>query len=96
MKRIPSYPRAIALALGLLVFGVSACFQQAPATETEPAANETARPAARADTKPSQQGDIRVGLILPYTGIAAQVGPDVEKGVQYALDEVGGRLPAER
>ena len=40
-------------------------------------------------------GEVKIGAIIPYTGIAATVGKEIERGIQYVLDtaewQVAGR-----
>ncbi len=40
----------------------------------------------------AQGNKIRVGLMLPYTGIYAQLGVAIENGFRMAIDEQGGKL----
>ncbi len=40
----------------------------------------------------AQDGKVRVGLMLPYTGTYAQLGVAIENGFRMAIDEQGGKL----
>lgn len=63
----------------------------APATESEEAAGESEEMAEpeeeEATSSESEGGEVKVGVLLPYTGIAAAVAPAIESGVQYAFAE---------
>jgi branched-chain amino acid transport system substrate-binding protein len=40
----------------------------------------------------AQQKDIKVGVILPLTGLAAAVGPEIQMGVKFAFQEVDNKI----
>ncbi|MBP6490575.1 MAG: ABC transporter substrate-binding protein, partial [Thauera sp.] len=40
----------------------------------------------------AQQGKLKVGLMLPYTGTFAQLGVAITNGFKLAVDERGGKL----
>ena len=40
----------------------------------------------------AQNGKVRVGFMLPYTGTYAQLGVAIENGVRMAIDQQGGKL----
>lgn len=61
---------------------------EAPAAE-EPAAEEPAAEEAAAEA-PAEECNLTVGVILPYSGIAAAVAPSIETGIRYALDSFDG------
>lgn len=40
---------------------------------------------------PAQRGPVRIGLLAPLTGAAAQIGADMRNGLMLAIEDAGGR-----
>lgn len=41
---------------------------------------------------PAQQGEIKLGVILPYTGVAAAASKSIEQGIELAVADAGGAI----
>ena len=88
--------RLLALMVGAaMVFSLAACGGGSGDTgnkETKPAETqggaETAAPAAEAG---GEGGTIKLGVLFPYTGSAAAVAEDAQKGIEFAIDEINSR-----
>jgi len=41
---------------------------------------------------PAQQGEIKIGVIIPYTGVAAAASKSIEQGIELAVQDAGGAI----
>lgn len=41
---------------------------------------------------PAQQGEIKIGVIIPYTGVAAAASTSIEQGIELAVQDAGGAI----
>lgn len=66
----------------------------APAPTPTSAAGDASPTAATSDATPAASGDdpIRLGILLPFTGVYAQPAADVERGVQVYLKGIGNEI----
>ncbi|MCU0495391.1 MAG: ABC transporter substrate-binding protein [Chloroflexaceae bacterium] len=57
------------------------------------AAPQTSAPQGNAPQGSAASGEeIKIGVILPYTGVAAAAGKSIEQGIKTAVNEVGGQI----
>lgn len=64
----------------------------APVAQPTSAPATTAPTAAPPTTAPAETGEIKIGVMLPFTGVAAAVGQQGEQGILYAIQEMGGEI----
>lgn len=79
----------------------------APTAEAKPAPTE-AKPTAAAtkpapvatkpaaEAKPAAGGEVKLGALIPYTGIGAMTAKDIEQGIKFAIERAGGQTAGKK
>lgn len=87
--------KALALILAVLMLvSLVACAGQ-NAAQSETATNETKTEETASSTQETSSaadgGVVKVGVLFPYTGSAAAVAEDAQKGIEFAVSEINDR-----
>ena len=96
MRRHLSHLLAVVLTLSFVAIFVGGCAQPAPAGETKQAPAGEAKAAPAGEAKAAPKGEVRIGALIPYTGMGAAVGKMVEGGIQYVLEEANWEVAGKK
>jgi len=80
MRKLTLYLLTIIVIASLLALGVVGCAEEAPTPTPTP---------TPAPTPPPEEPPLKIGALIPYTGMAAHAGPMLEGGLEMAFEEVG-------